>query len=188
MHKNRLASLTALATMFSAAVFMSGCAQMSAQNITTPTAQGGVAKPYSQSTMPQTIQYVGEADPETGSSTTWGAIATVEPENIKAPDRAISYAIIGFGITNNRATQQEAADAALTMCKNDGEPGCKVRYVFQGQCAAVFFTPDNRRAYGWAVALEIDDAAQMAHETCMQQNTGDRRDCVPFYASCPSAF
>lgn len=188
MFQTRIPSVFALITAVGTAALMAGCAQMSAQNITSPTAQGGVAKPYHSSTTPETIEQVGDKDPDTGSNATWGAIASIAPDNIMMLHTARSISVIGFGIANNRATQQEAVDAALTMCKNDGESGCKVRYIFQGQCATFFVAPDTRRSYGWAVAPELYDAAEMADETCMQQNTGNQDDCVPFYVSCPDSI
>lgn len=179
---NTLIRATATLACTYALLFAAGCATQNAQVVTEPISGSGVAALYTQEQLPPTIQTSGIDDPQTGSATTWGAIAMVPADQMKATYNPPVMSFMGMGIVNNRATRQEAEAAALQVCIDDGQKGCAVAYAFNNQCAVFFFAPESR-AYGWAVGQTPSATARQAYKGC-EQNAGDE-ECVPFYASCP---
>lgn len=170
------------------AFITTGCAQTpapSAQYISEPRSGGGIAALYAQRRLPYGLHDVDSATPANDKSAdeSWGAFAMVEPEQVKATIRGRHVAYLGFGMANHHETRQAAEDAALQMCQADGLEGCAVRYVFQNQSMAFYFSPLNL-AYGWAIAATPNRATARATTICEQYSrTGA---CQLFYNSFPS--
>lgn len=96
----------------------------------------------------------------------WGAIAVY-------PRGAV------LGISINKATRQEAEQAALEDCESRGGKGlCKVDQSYANQCVA--FTAGDT-GHNSNVGATIDQAAKKGMEVCMQ--AGDTH-CSTVYTAC----
>ena len=76
-----------------------------------------------------------------------------------------------IGIAVNKASPQQAREAALDWCRNHGSPktrpDCKIISTFRGQCAAEAYDPEpGTPGAGWAIAQDPEEAERMAMADC----------------------
>lgn len=103
-----------------------------------------------------------------------GALAVGLPEDVAKTGFA-------FGWSTNRASGQEARQAALEFCRKakDASAGaqklCRVFGSFKGQCVAVAMDPkDGTPGVGWAMSTEKAWAEAEALDAC-RETAGPRR-------------
>lgn len=96
--------------------------------------------------------------------TTWGAIAT---DNVKGV----------LGSVVERASKNDASNAALAECRSKGGADCKVDLAYFNQCAAVVVGAKEYRLYG---AATVDEAAQRGLNVCNKSDS----NCRVYFTEC----
>lgn len=96
--------------------------------------------------------------------TTWGAIAT---DNVKGV----------LGSVVERASKNDASNAALAVCRSKGGVDCKVDLAYFNQCAAMVVGAKEYRLYG---AATVDEAAQRGLNVCNKNDS----NCRVYFTEC----
>lgn len=92
---------------------------------------------------------------------------------------AIAYGGGAFGAAREMATVNDAKNAALNACQdNGGGNQCRVALSYSNQCAA--YALGDNYAVGVARSATSEDAQAMATETCRQSTT----NCKVTYSAC----
>ncbi len=123
--------------------------------------------------------------PFSGRAAADGALAVGLPEDVAKTGFA-------FGWSTNRASGQEARQAALDFCRKakDASAGaqklCRVFGSFKGQCVAVAMDPkDGTPGVGWAMSTEKAWAEAEALDACRETAGPNRQgECKLSASAC----
>lgn len=157
---------------------ITGCVSNSSRTLVGDQEGSHIITEYNQPSLPSLLPPLQSTQSEGDK---WGALAY--SDTMAVLDDEEMPVIFGFGLARNYATAQEAEQAAMQICENDGIEGCQIRSIFQSQCFASFYAPQVR-AYAWAIGATEDQASEKAQILC--QTLAPNQSCIAMSSFCPS--
>ena len=171
-------SFKSLSLCLLACIGITGCASNTSGTIVGIQEGSYILSEYDLPTLPNLLPPLESSHSEDDK---WGALAYSDAMAVL--DDEVMPIIFGFGLARNYATAQEAEQAALRICENDGIEGCQIRAVFQRQCFASVYAPQVH-AYAWAIDGSENQASEKAQVLCQTLASG--QSCISMSTFCPN--